>query len=450
VSNHLVETYTENLDDVIGKTDYDLVDLGATNYDDAEQAHADDRRVLETGEAVIDKEEYNQELDRYFLTSKVPWRNDAGDIVGLIGVSRDITARKRYNEQLQEYRRRLEGAMFAADLAWWEMDIETGEVLFHEKKADLLGYSVADFDTYEDFVALVHPEDTERVMQAMRDHLDGDAPMYDTEYRIQTAAGEYKWFHDMGGVTTTDQDGRPVKVTGIVIDVTEKKRDEERIRRQKEELAVLNRLIRHDIHNYLAIISGWTDLLVEDVSEDLRPTAERVARTTAHAIDLTDEVSELIQALEGDPSLESLSLRDVLSESVSRARDTHPHAEFAVLDNLTSARVQANAMLSSVFDNLFSNAVHHNDKATPRIEVACTDRGDSVVVHVVDNGPGISGAERDDLFEHGVKGESSGGTGLGLFLVKTLVEAYGGAMWVSDNEPEGTAFHVTLRKADSE
>jgi signal transduction histidine kinase len=91
-------------------------------------------------------------------------------------------------------------------------------------------------------------------------------------------------------------------------------------------------------------------------------------------------------------------------------------------------------MLQSVFRNLISNAVQHNDAETPRVEVDATERGDTVAVSVVDNGPGVPESQREDIFGKGNKGLDSTGTGLGLFLVRTLVESFGGSVRVEDSE----------------
>jgi signal transduction histidine kinase len=110
--------------------------------------------------------------------------------------------------------------------------------------------------------------------------------------------------------------------------------------------------------------------------------------------------------------------------------------------------VLANEMLGSVFRNLLNNAVQHNDAETPVVEVDCDVRAEDVIVRVADNGPGIPDEQKERIFEKDRKGIGSSGTGMGLYLVRTLVEGYGGDVRVEDGEPSGSVFVVRLPRAD--
>jgi sensor histidine kinase regulating citrate/malate metabolism len=105
-------------------------------------------------------------------------------------------------------------------------------------------------------------------------------------------------------------------------------------------------------------------------------------------------------------------------------------------------------MLDSVFRNLVKNGVDHNDKDVPEVTLSGADRGDTVVVRIADNGPGVPDERKDAIFGKGNAGLESEGSGIGLYLVRTLVEGYGGDVWVEDDDPEGAVFNVGLPKAD--
>jgi PAS domain S-box-containing protein len=98
----------------------------------------------------------------------------------------------------------------------------------------MLGYPSGKFNHYTDFVALIHPEDSDRAMNAMRDLFDGILDKYEVEYRILTKSGEYKWFYVIGSVVKRDSTGRPLIITGIIIDITERKRIGENLRLSEE------------------------------------------------------------------------------------------------------------------------------------------------------------------------------------------------------------------------
>jgi PAS domain S-box-containing protein len=147
----------------------------------------------------------------------------------VLGIMRDITERKQAEEAMKQNNSRLELAMQSANMAWWEMDITTGNVIFDHRKSEMLSFPAEKFKHYKDFMALVHPEDNGKAMNAMRMHIDGLADKYEVEYRILTQSGEYKWFYDIG-IVKKDNNGKPLIATGLVIDITKRKLAEEVLR----------------------------------------------------------------------------------------------------------------------------------------------------------------------------------------------------------------------------
>lgn len=134
---------------------------------------------------------------------------------------------------------RLENAMMAAKMAWWELDLPTGNVSFHKRKAEMLGYPKEKFNHYKDFMALVHPEDYDKAMNAMQLHIDGKSDKYEVEYRILTKSGNYEWFYDIGSIEKKDLNGIPLKITGLVINITERKKVETALKKRYMELNCL-------------------------------------------------------------------------------------------------------------------------------------------------------------------------------------------------------------------
>jgi PAS domain S-box-containing protein len=360
---------------------------------------------------------------------------------------------ERYVGELERYRRRLDGAMFAGDLAWWEMDVETGAVHSHENKPGLLGMSPADFDHYEDFTERIHPEDYESTMQAMRDHLEGRAEKYDTEYRIRDADGEYRWFHDVGGITEREEDGSPVKVTGVVVDVTRRKETEERLRRKNEQLTLLNRIVRHDIRNDMNVVTGWAESLDDDATAEEREVIGRILGASRHTIELTEDLGDLMEILEDESEgvdLHPVDLGRVVEGELERVTRSFEDVELRTDGEIPSVLVEANGMLSSVVGNLLNNAVQHNDGETARIDVGIEIREGTAVLSMADDGPGIPEERREEVFRRNARGLDSEGTGVGLYLVTTLVDAYGGEIRIADNEPRGTVFVVELVRAQGD
>ena len=126
-----------------------------------------------------------------------------------------------------------------------------------------------------------------------------------------------------------------------------------------------------------------------------------------------------------------------------------PDAEFVVRGDVPAVEVTANDMLSSVFRNLLNNAVQHNDKREPRVTVSVVVDEPDVVVTITDNGPEIPESHEESIFGDHHKGIASSGTGMGLYLTRTLVTNFGGEISVSGNDPTGSVFEIRLPKADS-
>ena len=103
-------------------------------------------------------------------------------------------------------------------------------------------------------------------------------------------------------------------------------------------------------------------------------------------------------------------------------------------------------MLASVFRNILANGIQHNDSSVPRLRVWVETTDERVRVHIADNGPGVPDERKDEIFGRGEKGLESSGTGLGLYLVDTLLDRYGGDVDVTDSE-DGAEFRITLRRA---
>jgi signal transduction histidine kinase len=151
---------------------------------------------------------------------------------------------------------------------------------------------------------------------------------------------------------------------------------------------------------------------------------------------------------EDDLRLSPTSLRSVLKSELDRRREAFPNTEFILACDVPDVAVTANEMLGAVFRNLLNNAVQHNDKDDPCVTVSCEIDGDATIVWIADNGPGIPDEQKSRVFGKGAKGIASSGTGIGLYLVQTLVVQYNGSVEVMDNDPEGTVFTIRLPKAD--
>jgi len=238
----------------------------------------------------------------------------------------------------------------------------------------------------------------------------------------------------------------------VVRDITARKQAQEQVKRQRDNIAVLDQMVRHDIRNHLQSVLGGADLLARETELTAEETRylEMVTENAEHAVDLTKSAGELATVmLEPESELKTVNVKRVLTDEIEKVSDSFDSISITVDEPVPNVSVTGDEMLGSVFRNLLKNAVQHNDTEHPEVVVSATDRDDRVRVSIADNGPGIPDAHKEQLFSKGEAGLDSEGTGIGLYLVRTLVERYGGSVTVEDNEPRGSAFTVSLPRSDS-
>ncbi|MFB6083816.1 MAG: PAS domain S-box protein [Halorientalis sp.] len=279
--------------------------------------------------------------------------------------------------------------------------------------------------------------------------------------REQAETGETNRFifpHELadGEVRRVEVDSTPIHtgekrlLFSIIHDVTERERTRDRIERQNDQLEVLNRVVRHDIRNDMTVVLSHAEFLADHVDAAGREYLDTLVEHGEHVVELTETVRALMERMladdPGDPG--DVWLANVLEDEIEAARDGYESATFTLEGSVPNVRVAGNEMLSSVFRNLLNNAVQHNDAETPTVTVSATADDDSVEIRVEDDGPGVPDDRKDEIFGKGERGIDSPGTGLGLYLVHTFVEQFGGDVWVTDAEPRGSVFHVELPRAD--
>jgi PAS domain S-box-containing protein len=138
------------------------------------------------------------------------------ELVALEGFITDITDLRERERELQATKERLELTLEAADLGVWDRDLESSELTFDRRWAEMLGYSPAELEPdVETWRSRVHPEDLPRVQAALDDHVEGDRDRYHGEYRMQTSDGEYRWIRSIGSVVERDDDGDPRRIVGV-------------------------------------------------------------------------------------------------------------------------------------------------------------------------------------------------------------------------------------------
>lgn len=217
--------------------------------------------------------------------------------------------------------------------------------------------------------------------------------------------------------------------------------------RERVRLEQLNHLLRHDILNKVAVIQGYSKLTLDEADEGDTLRAEtdvqRIETINRQAGDIEELIRNVRAYLESlDDTGDSLGpqpLSSILQREIATLEASFPECSVTsdLQDDIT---VRADSLLSSVFCNLLRNAVVHNRDSLPAVTVSMEVSEDTARVRIADNGPGIPDTVQQRLFSP----SESGDHGFGLFLVKTLVDRYGGTLTLEETGETGTTFVVSL------
>jgi signal transduction histidine kinase len=298
----------------------------------------------------------------------------------------------------------------------------------------------------------------EEAVRGLRAAIDGDDPTFSMEYPCHGPDTE-QWFLMWAG--GFEHSGTQYVVVAH-FDVTDRTLAEQEVAesaaelsRQRDHLALLNQVVRHDIRNDVQLVLSHAEILEDAVPAADRHHLDRVLEQATHIIELTDAVRDLSAVIVEDtePTLSAVNLGAVIQTEADKVQSAYETGGRTVTISGTDdipfdVEVRANEMLSSVVGNVLSNAVIHNDSAEPRIDIAVDATEETATVTIADNGVGIPEADWQTVFGRGEMSIDSPGTGLGLYLVDQLIALYGGDVWVSDGDLGGTAFHLQFRRAD--
>ncbi len=371
--------------------------------------------------------------------------------------------RQQIQSELRESEDRWQLALRGNNDSIWDWDIQNNTVFFSARWQEMLGYANEEITIdFDECLRRMHLEDRDWVNQALQEHLAGKTQFFRTEHRIRCQDGSYKWVLARGQALW-DAAGNPIRMVGSHTDITAAKQMEEALRQQAETLAEANRLkdeflaiVSHELRTPLNAILGWSQILRTRKFNEARTaqaleTIERNAKLQKQLIEDLLDVSRTIQG-KLQLTVSPTNLVEVIEaaiETIQIAADAKS-IEIKTLFDAPVGLVNGDAnRLQQVLWNLLSNAI----KFTPSggyIQVGLLAIGDSLVVEVKDTGIGIKPEFLPYVFDRFRQENSSttrsyGGLGLGLAIVRHLVELHGGTVDVTSlGEGQGTTFTVRL------
>ncbi len=376
-------------------------------------------------------------------------------------LERNLSERRRWQAQLQANEDRLRIGLSAARAGVFDMDLATGDAVWSAEHYPLLGLEPnAESPSYALWRRHLHPDDAERV-EAELAQATTSGQRYTAEYRVIGGDGTERWVQSQGLII--ERTGEPRRMIGALVDITERKETEARLRRSQEALQEADRrkddflaTLAHELRNPLAPIRNIAQILG---SHDLAPhqlqwAQSVIQRQVGQMGMLLDDLLDVARITRGklDLNRERVTLNDVVDSAVEAARpllDSRKHTLVVSLPRDVATLDADPLRLSQVFSNLLTNAAKYTNPMG-RIELSAYAEAGILCVEVKDNGIGIAPESLGRIFEmfsqiKTAQPRAEPGLGIGLALVQGILELHGGAIEAaSEGLGRGSTFTVRL------
>jgi PAS domain S-box-containing protein len=446
------------------------------NEDELKRFDDVDQQVLRTLTSVRVEESVTRPdgTVTWYDTHKRPLRASNGETF-VLGISVDITGRRRIERLLHEANQRLELAVGAGQLGLWDWDVPGKSVYFTPQWKAQLGYEDAELpNVLETWTGLTHPEDCARVLQSVGEIIEdasrGDR--YMNEFRMRAKDGSWRWIAGYGLVVRNER-GEGVRATGFHVDITERKEREvaqevlsENLRQTNEHLARLGRMkdeflanMSHELRTPLNAVLGQAEAMGEGIfgplTEEQRSALRTIEESGQHLLSLINDVLDVTKGNAGKLELEfaPVPVEDLCQESLRLVREQARRKGITVSytsDGMVAGLWGDRRRLRQVLLNLLSNAKKFTRQGGRiGLEVAARNGGAEVAFTVWDTGIGIAPTDRERIFEPFVQLDAGlarhhEGSGLGLTLVRHMVELHGGRLELESEVGKGSRFTVVL------
>ena len=342
----------------------------------------------------------------------------------------------------------------------WDWDLTNNSVEYQPGYRRVLGYDEDDHvglpNSAEAFEQNLHPDDRKKIFAAQKRSLESKTP-FDEEFRLKKKDGTYIWVHDRAA-SIFDDSGKPVRMTGSIYDITNRKKIEATLERERRLLQESNADLQqfasvasHDLQEPLRAVSGFLQLLERRYADQLDEKGRGyIQKSVAGASRMSQLINDLLLFSRVSRSAEGFAdvdLNEVVTETQKDLEQTiatsQARIDVAALPTIKGAR----PLLMQLFRNLIGNSIKYRSEANPQIEISSSIEDQVCTIRFQDNGIGIAekyGRQVFELFKRLHRREEHSGTGIGLAICKRVVERHGGSIAIEQNEQPGTCFVIRL------
>jgi PAS domain S-box-containing protein len=375
-------------------------------------------------------------------------------------LAEDLSARKQAEQCLRKNQRLLKGILNAAPTVYYLYDlIQQRTIHTTTQSAAMLGYSIANLHDFGGalLATLLHPDDRERSRAHCRRLLSSrNGEILEFDYRMRHKNGTWRWFLSRDTVFSRTAAGEPQLILGIALDITAHKQAEQALqeadRRKDEFLAML----AHELRNPLAPIRNAVEVLkrLDFPNPKLQWTRDVIDRQVSHIVRLVDDLLDISRIVRGKIMLQKapVELAIIVNQAVESVRpliESQQHRLEVSLPPPSVCLEGDSVRLTQILSNLLNNAAKYTPKGG-HIRLEADVKGNTLVLRVRDNGVGIPDTLLPYIFDLFTQAErtldrSQGGLGIGLTLVRHLVELHGGRIEAKSAGPgQGAEFTVYL------
>ncbi len=367
---------------------------------------------------------------------------------------------------LKEIKERMERALSAGDLAWWDWEYKTGNIYFNPERARLLGYTIEELPkNFNEVIQRIHPNDHDEAVRKVKAHIAGETEYYEAEYRLQSKAGEWKWFYDRGRVVEKDIMGDPVLISGVLIDINDRKIAEKELTQQRDiadasskakSLFLAN--MSHEIYTPMAGVVGMADILKQsELAEEQHEYLDIIVNSASNLMSVLNDIMEFIKVenkrveLVISPLAITQLIQEVEAETLKRCKEKGLELLIYIDTQIPDHVMGDPRRIRQVLQIFINNAVKFTDKGRVIISIEFAGWDAETIrirFRITDTGIGIPEHELANLFHSftrlNTKIGKYGGSGLGLAIAKNIIELMNGGITVESKEGEGSTFIFTV------